>query len=182
MILLKKVLLGAALLVAALLVGALFVSREYHIEREIVINQPKDQVFNYIKHLKNQDYYSKWVMKDPEMKKSFRGTDGSVGFVYAWDGNDDAGKGEQEIKNIVPGEKLDIEIRFQKPMEVNARTPFTTTAVSENQTKVTWGMSGGNPYPFNLMHLIMDPLLGKDIETSLITLKGILEKEQLTSN
>ncbi|KAA3437874.1 SRPBCC family protein [Rufibacter hautae] len=179
---LKKLLLGIALFIAALLVCALFVSREYRVEREIVINQPKDHVFSYLSHLKNQDHFNKWAMQDPQMKKSYRGTDGAVGFIYAWEGNEKAGKGEQEIKGLVPGESVDIEIRFQKPMEDIARTPFTTTAISQNQTKVTWAMVGGHAYPFNLMHVVMDPLLGKDLETSLTSLKGILEKDQLTSN
>lgn len=36
-------------------------------------------------------------MTDPNMRKNFKGTDGTVGFCYAWDGNKKAGKGEQEI-------------------------------------------------------------------------------------
>ena len=37
-------------------------------------------------------------------------------------------------------------------------------------------MVGKNPYPMNFMNLFLDKLLGKDIETSLLTLKTILEK------
>jgi hypothetical protein len=110
------------------------------------------------------------------MKKDFRGTDGTVGFVYAWDGNKDAGKGEQEIKNIVEGERVDVEVRFEKPMEGIAYAPIITEGVAENQTKVKWGMKGKSNYPFNFMNLFMDNMLGKDIESSLATLKGILEK------
>lgn len=54
---------------------------------------------------------------DPNMKKDFRGTDGTVGFVYAWDGNKKAGKGEQEIKKITEGERVDVEVRFEKPLK-----------------------------------------------------------------
>ncbi len=82
-----KILIGIGALIAVLLIVALFVKKEYTIEREITINKPKTEVFNYVKHLKNQDNYSKWVMQDPGMKKEFRGTDGTVGFVYAWDSN-----------------------------------------------------------------------------------------------
>lgn len=177
-----KILIGVALFVAFLLIVALFVKKDYTIEREITINKPKGEVFNYLKHLKNQDNYSKWVMTDPNMKKTYRGTDGMVGFVYAWDGNDKAGKGEQEIKNITEGERLEIEVRFIKPFAGTAKAPMITEAVSENQTKVKWGMQGANPYPFNLMHLFMDKLLGKDLEISLTALKDVLEKPNLSSN
>src|SRR5437870_2286365 len=54
-----------ALIIAIPFVGALFIKREYSIKREIVIEQPVARVFDYIKHLKNQDHYSKWVMTDP---------------------------------------------------------------------------------------------------------------------
>jgi uncharacterized protein YxeA len=173
---LKKILLVIVIIIAIPLIIALFVKREYEVQRQIIINKPKQEVFNYVKYLKNQDNYSKWVRTDPNMKKEFRGTDGTVGFVYAWDGNDDAGKGEQEIKNINEGERVDVEVRFEKPMEGIAHAPIITEAVSENQTKVTWGIKGESKYPMNFMNLFMDGLLGKDLDTSLSSLKGILER------
>ncbi|PSR53447.1 polyketide cyclase [Adhaeribacter arboris] len=168
-------------LVAVLLIAALFVKKQYTLEREILINRPKADVFNYLKYLKNQDYYSKWVKTDPNMKKEFRGLDGTVGFVYAWDGNDKAGKGEQEINAITEGERLEIEIRFIRPFAATAHTPFTTEAISPNQTKVKWGMNGINRYPFNLMHSFLRGMLSKDLEISLQTLKDILETENTRS-
>jgi hypothetical protein len=110
------------------------------------------------------------------MKKDFRGTDGTVGFVYAWDGNKEAGKGEQEIKNIKEGELVDVGVRFERPMAGVAYTPIITEGVAENQTRVRCGMKGKSKYPINFMNLFMDGMLGKDLETSLTTLKGILEK------
>ena len=172
----KKILVVIAVLVAIPLIAALFVPKEYNVERAITINKPSQEVFDYMKHLKNQDQYSKWVRMDPAMKKAFRGTDGTVGFVYAWDGNDDAGKGEQEIKNIREGERIDVEVRFEKPFAGIAEAPIQTAALSGNQTRVTWGMKGKSTYPLNFMNLFMDNMLGKDIQSSLVTLKGILEK------
>lgn len=165
-------------IIALLLLLALFTKKSYTIEREIAINKPKTEVFNYLKHLKNQDHYNKWVMMDPQLKKEFRGTDGTEGFVYAWEGNKKAGKGEQEIKRIKEGEKLDVEVRFIKPFEGIANTPFTTETLQPGQTKVKWGMSSQLKYPMNIMLLFMnfDKILGKDLEVSLGNLKNILEK------
>ena len=172
------ILIVLVILVILLLILALFTKKEYSVEREIIINKPNQEIFNYLKHLKNQDNFSKWVMTDPDMKKIFRGTDGIVGFVYAWDGNKKAGAGEQEIMKIDEGKKLDIEVRFVRPFAGLANTPFTTEAVSATQTKVKWGMSSKMKYPINIMLLFMNPdkLLGNDLEISLKTLKGILEK------
>lgn len=174
--LVKKILIVILILIAIPLIIALFVQKEYAVEREITINKPQHQVFNYVKYLKNQDNYSKWVRLDPNMKKDFRGKDGNVGFVYAWDGNHEAGKGEQEIKNIIEGERVDIEIRFIRPFEGLATAPIITEPVSENQTRVKWALKGRSAYPMNFMNLFIDNMLGTDLETSLTTLKGVLEK------
>lgn len=165
-------------LIALVLVIALFSKKGYTVQREIVINRPKQEVFNYIRLLKNQDHFSKWVMTDPNMKKEFRGTDGLVGFVYAWDGNKKAGKGEQEIMEITEGERLDVEIRFIKPFEGIAQVVFITTAIAEHQTKLSWSMTSAMKYPMNIMLLIlnMENMLGKDLELSLSNLKTILER------
>lgn len=163
--------------IAFLLVLTLFIKKEYALKREIIIDKPRQQVFNYIKHLKNQDNFSKWVRTDPNMKKEFRGTDGTVGFVYGWNSkNKNAGKGEQEIMNITEGERVDVEVRFERPFAGISLTPFSTESISENETKVRWGISGRSKYPMNFMNLFMGSMLGKDIEISLRILKSILEK------
>ena len=57
-------------------------------------------------------------MVDPNMKKEFKGTDGTTGFIYGWNGNKKAGEGEQEIKNMVAGKSSpfgkDIYFRFAR--------------------------------------------------------------------
>ena len=171
----KNIFLVVISIIVLLLIIALFVKKEYAVEREITINKPSEEVFNYVKYLKNQDNYSKWVMMDPAMKKDFRGTDGAEGFVYAWDSKE-AGKGEQEIKKITDGKQLDIEIRFEKPFAGRADVHMITEEAAPNQTKIKWGMNGKNKYPMNIMNLFMDNMLGKDLNKSLATLKGILEK------
>jgi uncharacterized protein YndB with AHSA1/START domain len=166
-------------LVVLLLLLALFVKSEYAIGRTIIINKPRQEVFNYIKYLKNQDQFNKWVMMDPNLKKDFKGIDGTEGFIYAWKGNKRAGKGEQEIKRIIEGERLEVELRFEKPFEAIGHAPFVTESVDGNQTKLSWGLSSRMKYPMNIMLLFMnmDKLLGKDLDTSLGNLKTILEKQ-----
>lgn len=166
-------------IVALPFVLALFTKKDYSIERSIIINQPVNVVFDYLKHIKNQDEYSKWVQTDPNMKKEYRGTDGTVGFVYAWNGNKQAGEGEQEIKGIEENKRLDLEVRFVRPFAAIAKTPFITEAVGANETRVTWGMSSAMNYPMNIMLLFMnmENLLGKDLEISLQQLKDKLENK-----
>src|SRR6187402_2244860 len=100
-------------IIVLVLIVALFSPKKYTIERQIVINKPRQQVFDFIKFLKNQDHYNKWWTMDPNAKRDYKGTDGTVGFIAAWDSqNKQAGAGEQEITKITEGERLDTEIRF----------------------------------------------------------------------
>ncbi|MEA5428919.1 SRPBCC family protein [Arcicella lustrica] len=175
----KKILLSLAILIAVLLLVALFTQKDYVVEREISINKPKKEVFDYIKYLKNQNEYSVWAKMDPAMKKEFKGTDATVGFVSAWESDSaDVGQGEQEIKKIIDGERIETEIRFIKPFESIAPSYMTTDSIDVGQTKVKWAFEGHTPYPMNLMLLFfdMETMIGGDLEKGLANLKVILEK------
>jgi hypothetical protein len=166
-------------IIVIVLVAALFVRKEYSVQRTISINTPKKEVYDYVKYLKNQDNYSVWSKIDPGMKREFRGTDATEGFVSAWDSsNKEAGKGEQEIKKMTEGQRIDYEIRFFEPMKSTDYAFLELTGESEAATKVTWGFFGKMKYPMNmsLVFMDMDALLGKDLENGLINLKKELEK------
>lgn len=171
----KKILVIVLLFIALVFIIALFVKKEYAIEREIVINRPKAEVFDYIKHIKNQDAYSVWNKADSDIKKTYKGTDGTTGFVYGWSGNE-AGQGEQEITAITEGELISTDLRFRRPFE-SAAHAFMATAEAKGGTKVTWGMKGHSPYPRNFMNLFIDGIVGDDLEKGLVKMKNNLEKQ-----
>ena len=176
---LKLIAIIFGLFVAFILVAAFIVDNEYRVERSVIIDQPKEVVFDYVRSLKNQDNYSAWAAMDPDMKQEFRGTDGTVGFVSAWEGNSDVGKGEQEIVNIVEGERIDYELRFIEPFEGKADAYMITEPAAQGQTMVIWGFESQMPRPMNLMLLFMDMenLIGADYEAGLANLKAILESQ-----
>ncbi|MDB5255954.1 MAG: hypothetical protein JWM14_649 [Chitinophagaceae bacterium] len=173
-----SILLVLVAIIALLLIAGLFIKKEYNIERVVFIGLPKEKVFEYIKMLKNQDHYNKWWMEDPQAKKTFTGIDGTVGFIAAWDSaNKQSGKGEQEIKKIAEGQRIDFEIRFERPFEGIAEVFIATDAVTEG-TKVSWGFSGKNKYPMNVIYKVfnLEKKLGDDMSEGLNRLKKVLEK------
>ena len=175
---LKKLLLFVVAIIAILLIAGLFVKKDYAIEREVVINRSEADVFKFVKMVKNQDSFSVWNKKDPSMKKEFKGNDGQVGFVYAWESdNKEVGKGEQEIVKIVEGDRIDFKLRFKEPFEAEDNAYFITEPVSENQTKVKWGFNGHMNYPMNMMLLMVDmeKEIGGALEAGLNDLKTFLE-------
>lgn len=166
-------------IIALALVTGLFVNGEYAVEREVSINKPKQEVFDYVKYLKNQDNFSVWAKIDPAMKKDFIGEDATIGFVAAWDSeNPDAGKGEQKITGITDGSRIDYELHFLEPFETTDFAFMSTEAVNDSVTLVKWGFNGKMKYPMNLMMLTMDmdKMLGPDLQNGLNSLKGILEQ------
>jgi hypothetical protein len=175
----KKILLIVLGILAFVFIVALLSPKDCAVERSIVINKPKADVFYYLVPLKNQDNWSTWAKKDPSMKKEFKGTDGTVGAMSMWDGNKDVGKGEQEITGIKDGERIDYELRFERPYKSKSPTYLITEAVNDSTTKVKWGFSASMPVPMNIMLLFMnmDKAVGKDFEQGLVNLKGILKKK-----
>jgi hypothetical protein len=170
------VLLVVAGIIALLLIIALFMKREHYVKREIIINSPRQKVFDYIKLLKNQDEFNTGAMEDPDRKREFKGTDGTVGYIYAWSGDKNAGVGEKEIKNIIEGKRIETEIRFVKPMATSACIIMETESLSDNQTNVSWSNAGILKYPINIMIPMVEKQVAKGMDISLSTLKNILEK------
>ena len=177
---LKIILIAIVAIIAIALLVALFTKKEYTISREITINKPRSEVFNFIKYIHNQDQFNVWVKKDPNVKKESIGTDGTVGYIASWDSNvKDVGKGEQTITNIIEGEKIEMGLHFIKPFEGLAdATLETKDAAQTNQTIVQWSFHSKMKYPMNLMLLFMDmeKMLGNDLQTGLDNLKTLLEK------
>jgi hypothetical protein len=165
------------LLVLLFFVLPLFIKKQYIIEQKVVITKPDPEVFDFVKLLGNQTYYNKWVMMDPNVKRTGTGIDGTVGFISAWDSNvRNVGKGEQEITRILQGSQIDSKVRFEKPFKNVADVQMTTKAIAAGQTELTWTMRGQNKYPMNLMNLFIPNLLVRDITESLHILKSVLEK------
>lgn len=175
----KKFIMVSSVFAAILVVLGLVAPNEFLVERKILISRPKEDVFNSIKFIKNHDSWSPWSRRDPNMKKEFSGTDGTVGFVYSWSGNSEVGVGEQEIKNIVEGQRLETEVRFTKPMADTNQSYMTTEAIDEHQTEVTWGMKGKMSFPKNVVCFLMNmqKILEKDFDSGLHSLKMNLEKQ-----
>ena len=167
-------------IVVLLLIIALFIKKEHYVRREIVINAPKQKIFDYLRLLKNQDKFNKHAMAGADRHREYKGTDGTVGFIYAWKGDKKAGEGEKEIINIIEGEKIETQIRFVKPMKATANIVMETESLSQNQTKVYWSYAGTLPYPVNIFVPMMENKLPKEMDASLQTLKSILENNPIS--
>ncbi|MFH6944697.1 SRPBCC family protein [Flavobacterium sp. FlaQc-50] len=175
----KKILAALILVLAIVLITAYFMPRNYAVEREIIIHKPVDSIFTYVRYLKNQNEFSVWANIDPKMKLTYKGTDGSVGALSAWESKvKEVGVGEQEITKIIEGKRLDFALRFKEPMNDTAVGFMSTESLAADQTKVKWGINGVIPYPMNIMlpFMKMDQMIGNDLQKGLDNLKAKMEE------
>lgn len=163
-------------IVILIIILAMIAPKTYDINRSIIINKPLTEVYNYLKFIKNQDQWSPWAEKDPNMKKTFTGTDGEVGFVSIWEGNKEVGSGEQEIIAFKENEEVASQLRFFKPWK-STSDAYLRVFKEGDATKVIWGFSGSNKFPVSIMMLFMnmDKAVGSDFEHGLTKLKRVLE-------
>jgi hypothetical protein len=173
------ILVVLATLIVLFLLAGLLMGKHMNIEKNIIINRSPQEVFDYIKYVKNHENFSVWAMMDPDMKKEYRGTDGQPGFVFAWDSSKkkNVGAGEQEIKNVVNGKSVDYELRFFRPMQSTAQAKMIVEPAGANQARVQWGFYSKMKFPMNVMKPMFQGMLGKQLDTGLQNLKGVLEKK-----
>ncbi|MDH4471281.1 MAG: SRPBCC family protein [Fluviicola sp.] len=178
MIILWMVLSTLLGLIILVLIIAAFTKKDYSVERTIVVDKSNEETFAFLKSLRNQDRFSKWASLDPNMKKEYIGTDGTVGFISKWESDHkQVGHGEQEIKKLIEGQRIESELRFLKPFPGIAHAYMTTTALSANETTVVWGFNSRMNYPMNILLLVvnMEKMIGNDFTIGLTNMKKLVE-------
>lgn len=148
----------------------------YHYEKSIVINAPKEKVWQKISTMKSFNEWNPWMELDEKMMINYSGNPGEVGDKYCWDSkNDDAGAGCQEIKETVANERQRTEMIFKRPFAGQAISDIVLTAQG-NTTKVTWSMDTKQETWMKILRPMMDYQMGKSYEEGLNNLKALVEK------
>ncbi|MCC6282722.1 MAG: SRPBCC family protein [Saprospiraceae bacterium] len=167
-----KYLLYTVVILAALIAAlGFFAKKTYHIERSIDIDAPKSLVFESVSQFKNVDKWSPWNELDPNMKKTFSATDGTVGASFSWSGNEDVGAGKQTIQAI-GADRVDILLNISEPFKADFPASFTLSG-DDQKTKITWIIDPVLPFPINVwaMFTNIDRAMGKDYDRGLGNLK-----------
>ena len=126
-------------------------TKDFVYDRSILINRKAEDVFAYIRLLKNFQNWNPFLKADPNATFSTRGTDGKSGHVTRWDGNKQMGSGEQEITRVREDEKrIEFELRFEKPFPAT-NTGYFQAKPDGNQTRVHWAMGGKSSFPMSLL-------------------------------
>jgi hypothetical protein len=167
-----------ALALAALLGYAATKPDTFRVQRSATLTAPPERIFPLVNDFHNWASWSPWEKLDPFMKKTHSGAASGRGAVYEWEGNKKVGKGRMEIIEESIPSKITIKLDFFKPFEAHNTAEFTLAGRGDS-TDITWAMENGSqPFMFKVMGVFvnLDNMIGKDFETGLANLKGIVEK------
>ena len=163
--------------IAAILIYASTRPDSFRVERSTAMNAPPEKIFPYIDGLKRWTEWSPYEGRDPAMKRTYGGAESGKGAVYAWDGNDNVGKGRMEIVDSTPPHRVVIKLDFLKPFEGHNMAELTVEPKG-SQTIVTWAMYGSSTFMTKLVgtFMDMDDMIGRDFAAGLAKLKTVVEK------
>ncbi len=173
----KKIVGVVAALIGTVLVLAIMQPDSFTVQRSTDIQAPPEKVFPFVDDFSRWQVWSPWDKKDPSMKRTLSTPSAGKGATYAWEGNDDVGKGQMTIVESTQPNRVAIKLDFTAPFEAHNDVAFTLEPKAA-LTQVTWTMQGPMPFISKLMGVFvsMDTLVGKDFETGLANLKAAAEK------
>ncbi|MEV6428599.1 SRPBCC family protein [Nocardia sp. NPDC051463] len=148
---------------------------EFEVVRQAVITAEPSRIHGLIDDFHEWTKWSPWEDIDPQLQRSYTGSDAGVGAKYAWDGNRKAGRGAMEITSSDDHE-IGIRLAFEKPFKAVNRTTFELSPVNGG-TEVVWRMTGQRQGLMGLIGKVfpIDNMIGKDFEKGLGRLKAVAE-------
>lgn len=175
---LKKILISVAVVLVALLALGFVLPDKVHMQREVVINAPQEEVFTLASDLTQQERWSPWFDYDPAAERVVTGE--GVGQKMTWTSKK-VGNGSQEITALEAPSRIDTSLDFGDHGKAKA---VMTMEPAEGGTRVVWtfdsNMREGVPVwmqPISTyMGFMMDGMLGKDYEKGLANLKREVEE------
>lgn len=148
----------------------------YQVERSAQIVAPPERVHRLLVDFHRWIEWSPWEDVDPDLRRSYSGSESGVGAVYEWTGNRKAGAGRMEIVGDDP-HRVDVQLDFLKPFKSHNSIRFALTPADEG-TEVTWTMTGPKTVMTRIVGIFtsMDKMVGPDFEKGLDQLKVAAER------
>ncbi len=104
------------------------------IVKSVTIKGSKEKVFDMVRYLKNFPQWSPFLAQDPAQKYEVKGTDGTPGAQYHWDGNKGKDLGYQEIVKVDTFTYIGMRCDIQKPFTAKPTFEYYFTETTEGIT------------------------------------------------
>tara|TARA_R110002096_G_scaffold105923_8_gene233092 strand:- start:7122 stop:8048 length:927 start_codon:yes stop_codon:yes gene_type:complete len=142
---------------------------KFHVEKSIVMDSPREVVFDHVRDFQSWPEWSPWIITDPGCKVTYA----EDGAAYSWDGPV-CGAGEMKVVKDQSPEWIVSRLTFLKPWKSFADVRFDL-ATEDGGTRLTWSMDSELPMFMFWMKSMMVALIGMDYERGLAMLKARLE-------
>lgn len=172
---LKKIGLGLVVIVVLFLGYVSTREGKFNYEASGVINAPAEKVFPYLSDFRKGSAWSPYERMDPNMKKTYSGTDGAVGSMMDFE-SDEAGSGRLEMLKIVPNELVEIRLTMTKPFKADNLVRYTLAPEGAG-TRFTWSMSGDGGFLGKLISTLIDckVMVIGEFDKGIENLKNVVE-------
>jgi hypothetical protein len=167
------------LLILLAVIGLLLPSSA-SVERSIVIDAPAEAIFPHINGMRAFHTWSPWADVDPQTRYRFEGPEHGVGSRMVWQsGDDQVGRGSQEITASIPNERVDMQLEFGDKGDGRATFLLEPDGASTRlrwqfDTDFGWDVFG------RYVGLMLDSMIGSAYSKGLKTLKAQLEEATTT--
>jgi uncharacterized protein YndB with AHSA1/START domain len=154
--------------------GSLLLSREFVVERRLVMAAPAERVFDEVADPRRWPAWSAWNRRDPAMQITYEGAPRGAGAVWAWRSTTE-GDGRMRFTGAEHGQRLSYDLWFAEfgtPSQGEIRLVPTAGG-----TEVIWVMRGdlGRNPMYGWLALFADRRVGSDFEAGLRNLKAVVE-------
>ena len=148
----------------------------YTVERSITIDSPPAEIYPLVVDFRRWIEWSPWEGLDPELHRTYSGSESGAGASYGWSGNRKAGQGQMTILEAVEPSLITVDLRFDKPFKARNDMSFDIQEQGSGSA-VHWKMSGKKTLMTKVMGIFksMDALVGPDFEKGLGQLKALVE-------
>lgn len=154
-----------------------FLPKDYHVERSIEIDAPKEFVYAQVADLEAWQKWNPWSTVDEDMLVIYGETRTGVGASYSWQ-SEVAGNGRMTIIEAQAPDDVRFLLEFEGYEELPSYSSIRLDSGEAGlPTLVTWTFEGnvGDKLFARWMVLLMDTFVGASYETGLARLKELSE-------
>ncbi len=99
--------------------------KSIQIKKSVVVKGKQEEVFDMVRYLRNFPKWSPFLAQDSSQKYEIKGTDGTIGAQYHWNGNKGNDLGYQELIKVDANNYVLFKCAIQKPFVAEPTFEYT---------------------------------------------------------
>lgn len=133
---------------------------DFQIEESLIINAPKEVLFNEVNDYINWKTWEPWSKDAEDMIINFGNKTSGDGAYYTWK-SEKMGDGKIETVSARPYTSIDQAITFKTPFGESKNAVYWNFEEDNGTTKVTWGMQGDQNFMEKLAFMFREQSLSE---------------------